>query len=85
MEVLKNDRYLDWKEQDLLLDNLTVAEAAKLLEDRYKVKIVIIEPSLGSQRFTTTFKKNESFEQVLKSICVFNGVVYKYKLTGKTN
>jgi len=96
MEVLKNDRYPDWKEQDLLLDNLMVAEAAKLLEDRYKVKIVIIEPSLGSQRFTTTFKKNESFEQVLKSIFVFNGVVYKYnkektsviinsKLTGKTN
>ena len=78
VEVLNNDSYLDWKEQDLLLDNLTVAEAAKLLEERYKVKIVINEPSLGSQRFTTTFKKDESFEQVLKSICVFNGVVYKY-------
>jgi transmembrane sensor len=78
VEVLKNDSYLDWKEQDLLLDNLTVAEAAKLLEDRYKVKIAVNEPALGSQRFTTTFRKNESFEQVLKSICVFNGVVYQY-------
>ena len=78
VEVLNNDSYLDWKEQDLLLDNLTLAEAARLLEERYRVKIVINEPSLGSQRFTTTFKKNESFEQVLKSICVFNGVVYKY-------
>ncbi|MEP6595095.1 MAG: FecR domain-containing protein [Ginsengibacter sp.] len=78
MKILDGDSYLDWKEQDLLLDNLTVAEAAKLLEERYKVKIIINEPSLGSQRFTTTFKKDESFEQVLKSICVFNGVVYKY-------
>ena len=78
MKILDSDSYLDWKEQDLLLDNLTVAEAARLLEDRYKIKIVINEPSLGSQRFTTTFKKNENFEQVLKSICVFNGVVYKY-------
>jgi hypothetical protein len=78
VEVLKNDSYLDWKEQDLLLDNLTVAEAAKLLEERYKIKIKVSEQSLGSQRFTTTFKKNESFEQVLKSICVFNGVIFDY-------
>ena len=77
-KVLDSDSYLDWKEQDLLLDNLTIAEAAKLLEERYNVKVVINEQSLGSQRFTTTFKKNESFEQVLKSICVFNRVVYKY-------
>lgn len=78
LKVLDNDSYLDWKEQDLLLNNLTVAEAAKLLEERYKIKIIVSEQSLGSQHFTTTFKKNESLEQVLKSICVFNGAVYKY-------
>lgn len=78
LKVLDDDSYLDWREQDLLLDNLTVAEAAKLLEERYKVKIIVSEQSLGSQRFTTTFKKNKSLEQVLKSICVFNGVEYRY-------
>ena len=78
VKVLDNDSYLDWKEQDLLFDNLTIAEAAKLLEERYKVKITISDQSISSQRFTTTFSKNESFEQILKSICIFNGVVYKY-------
>jgi hypothetical protein len=84
LKVVDNDSYLDWKEQDLLLDNLTVSEAAKLLEERYNVKIKVSEQSLGSQRFTTTFKKNESFEQVLKSICVFNGIVYDYNREKKT-
>jgi ferric-dicitrate binding protein FerR (iron transport regulator) len=78
MKIVDSDSYLDWKEQDLLFDNLTIAEAAELLEERYKVKITISDRSIGSQRFTTTFPKNESFEQVLKSICIFNGVVYKY-------
>ena len=78
MKIVDSDSYLNWKEQDLLFDNLTVAEAAKLLEERYKVKITIRDESIGSKRFTASFPKNESFEQALKSICSFNEVAYKY-------
>ena len=78
LKIVDSDSYLDWKEYDLLFDNLTITEAAELLEERYKVKITISDQSIGSQRFTATFPKNESFEQALKSICVFNGVVSKY-------
>ena len=78
IKVVYSDNYLDWKEQDLLFDNVTIAEAAKLLEEEYKVKIEINDPSIGSQHFTTTFSKNAGLEQVLKSICVFNEVAYKY-------
>ena len=76
--VDSGDSYLEWKEQDLLFDNLTIAEAAELLEEQYKVKITISDQSISSQRFTATFPKNESLEQALKSICVFNEVAYKY-------
>jgi ferric-dicitrate binding protein FerR (iron transport regulator) len=78
IKVVDSDSYLNWKEQDLLFDNLTIAEAAKLLEEKYKVEIVISDSSISSQRFTATFTKNDTFEQALKSICVFNGVNYKY-------
>ncbi|MCW3091498.1 MAG: anti-FecI sigma factor FecR [Ferruginibacter sp.] len=78
MKIVESDSYLDWKEQDLLFDNLTVAEAAKLLEERYKVRITISDQSISSQRFSASFPKNESFEQALKIICVFNEVTYKY-------
>lgn len=77
-KTIDSESVLDWKKQDLLCDNVTMAEAAELLEEQYKVKITISDQSIQSQRFTTTFSKNESFEQVLKSICVFNGLIYEY-------
>lgn len=84
VKVVPDENYLVWKEEDLLVDNLTIAEAARLLEDKYKVTIKIAEPSIGSQRFTASFAKNESFEHALKSICLFNEVTYKYDSTDST-
>lgn len=76
-EVADNN-YLDWKQQDLLFDNLTVEEAARLLEERFKVKISISSPSIRARRFTTIFPRNETLEEALKSICEFNEAVFNY-------
>ncbi|MEP7251858.1 MAG: FecR domain-containing protein [Ginsengibacter sp.] len=75
---VKNESYLAWKQEDLLIDNLTISEAAKLIEDRYRVKIAISDPEIESLRFTTTFSKDETLDQTLSSICVFNGLNYTY-------
>ncbi|MEP7229689.1 MAG: FecR domain-containing protein [Ginsengibacter sp.] len=78
VQTVKNESYLTWKQEDLLIDNLTISEAAKLMEDRYNVKIVINNPEIESLRFTTTFSKNATLEETLNSICLFNGLVYDY-------
>lgn len=70
--------FLSWKEQDLLLDNVTLAEAAELLTDRYKVNVAVEGGQISAKRFTTNLLKNESLEQVLKSICEFNDAIYIY-------
>ena len=70
--------YLAWKEQDLFFDDVTVAEAAKLLEERFNVHINFKDESISSKRFTTTFMKDETLEQVLNSICEFNNASYQY-------
>ncbi len=70
--------HLAWKEQDLFFDDVTVAEATNLLEDRFNVRIYFNDESISSKRFTTTFMKDESLEQVLNSICEFNNASYKY-------
>lgn len=79
--VLRNvnaDQLLDWKDQDLLLNNVTVGEASDLLQTRFKVKITITDDQFRNSRFTTTFQKEESLEQVLTSICEFNNATYTY-------
>ncbi len=78
VQTVKNESYLIWKQEDLLIDNLTISEAARLMEDRYNVKIIINNPEVESSRFTTTFSKNATLEETLNSICVFNGLVYVY-------
>ena len=69
---------LDWKKQDLLFDDVTVGEATELLEERFNVTIICNNELIKSQRFTTTFMKDETLDQVLKSICEFNNAVYSY-------
>lgn len=76
--VVKADDYLSWKEQDLLLDNVTVAEALELLEERFNVNILIEDEKIQTNRFTTTFQKGASLEHVLKSVCEFNGAEFQY-------
>lgn len=84
-EIENSDKIISWKkERGIRCDNLTLTEAAGLLEDQYHVKILIDEAIIQSQRFTATFPKNESIEQVLNSICEFNGLVYRYDKTTNT-
>ncbi len=70
--------YLSWRSEDLLLEDVTIAEAAKLLETRYDVRFSISEESKITKRFTTTLLKGESLDKVLLSMCEFNGVTYQY-------
>lgn len=77
-KVVNAPEYLEWKEHDLLLSDVTVAEAAKLLESRYKVEIIISDDSVRSKRFTTIVRKGETLEQILKSMSEFNEAVYQY-------
>lgn len=75
---VKSPEYLKWKEEDLLLSDVSVAEAVELLEDRYKVKIHISDNQIKSKRFTTIIRKEEVLDKILNSISEFNGAVYRY-------
>ena len=78
LKIVNTDSYLDWKDQNLFIDNLTLSEAAKILEDQHKIKVIISDSSIRERRFTASFPKDEKLEQALKSISVFNGVAYTY-------
>lgn len=77
-KIVNTPEYLEWKEYDLLLSDVTVAEASKLLEERFKVKIIITDDQIKSKRFTTTYQKGVAIEKILNSIAVFNDAEYTY-------
>lgn len=65
-----------WQQEDLLFDDVTLRQAAQLLEDRFSVTITIPDEHLRQQRFSTTVMKKESLRQVLHSICAFTRTDY---------
>ena len=77
-KVVNTPEFLEWKEQDLLLSDVTVAEASILLEERFKVKIIITDDWIKSKRFTTTYQKGVAIEKILNSIAEFNDAEYTY-------
>jgi len=71
--------YVVWTaKDDLYFEDVTVSEAAKILEDRFKVKILFTDQFIQSKHFTSTFNKSASLDQTLKSICEFNDAFYSY-------
>jgi len=77
-KVVNVPEYLEWKDHDLLLSNVTISEAAELLEKRFQVKILIADEQIKSKRFTTTVLKGERIEQILNSIAEFNDAKFTY-------
>lgn len=65
-----------WQQEDMLFDDVTLKQAAQLLEDRFHVTITIPDEHLRQQRFTTTVMKQESLPQILHSICAFHQANY---------
>lgn len=78
LQLVNSDDFINWKEQDIAFDNVTVAEAAALLEERFNVKIIIKDRLVQSERFTASFPASETLEQALKIICEFNSAAYQY-------
>ena len=82
-EVVDADKVVQWKENDLYFDDITISTAAGILEERFKVKITIGDEHLKNQRFTTTFNKDESLESILTSIVTFSDAAYEMSVDKK--
>ena len=66
------DTVVEWKKQYLVLDNISMADAAVLIDGKYHVNISFSNENLKLCRISAMFLDNENLEQVLT---VVTGVV----------
>ena len=66
------DAVMPWKKQYLVFDNISLAEAGMMVNNKYHVNIVFADEGLKQARISATFLNNENLEQVLT---VLTGVV----------
>ena len=66
-----------WQENDIHFDDITFADAAKQLQQRFKVKINFANEKIKNCRFTGTALEGQKLDNILKVICAFNNATYK--------
>lgn len=65
--VYNTSKYMDWKDNKLVLDNLTLAEIGPILERWYGIQFEVTDPLLKTRRYTGSFE-NPGIKQVVESI-----------------
>ena len=70
---------VEWKNQDLIMDDLSLDDAAKLIAERYGVKIHFTNERVKSCRFTAAFLNRNDINQVLSVISDITGATLTLK------
>lgn len=69
----------EWKKQDLIMDDITLEDAAGMIEERYGVKIRFSNDKVKGCRFTAAFLNRNDITQVLKVIGDITGATLTLK------
>ncbi|WP_207424345.1 FecR family protein [Desertivirga brevis] len=83
MSSIDAERATEWKEEDLVFNDMSFEDASRLLEVRFGVTIKIADEELAERRFTTTLYEKQSLEEFLSLICDFNQASFKVLPGGK--
>jgi transmembrane sensor len=71
-----------WQRTELHFEDVTFAEAASQLQQRFNVKINFSNDKVKNCQFTGTALEGEKLDKILKVICAFNNATYQTKADG---
>ena len=75
---------VQWKESDLFFNDISLEEAVQVLSKKFNIAITFQNDLAKNCRFTATFLKGESLEEILKIICSYNNAQYQTNASGIT-
>jgi ferric-dicitrate binding protein FerR (iron transport regulator) len=68
-----------WKNEELVLNDITMAEAARMISRKYNVRFVFKQAQLAKCHITTSFAKGDPLQKVMEVICYLNDCKYQIK------
>jgi transmembrane sensor len=71
-----------WQKNNIYFDDITFADAAAQLQQKFKVNISFKNDKLKNCRFTGTSLHGDNLAKILKVICAFNNATYKTNADG---
>jgi transmembrane sensor len=75
-EKVNAEEVVEWKKQYLVLDNISLEDAAILIDNKYHVNISFSKEALRQCRISATFLNNENLEQVLTVVTAVVDAAY---------
>jgi transmembrane sensor len=75
-------RVIAWQSAELRFEDITFQEAAKILSERFHVKITFNNDKIKACRFSGSALSGKNIDQVLKVICAFNNAHYDHNPDG---
>jgi ferric-dicitrate binding protein FerR (iron transport regulator) len=72
-----------WKEDDLVMDNISIKDAAAILSERYGVKLIMANTKIQNCRFTASFLNTTGLDQMLNVLCRLNNIKFITSDDGK--
>lgn len=76
---VKAETFIAWKNEDIYFDDVYIKDVANQLEERFNVSIIFSSEIIKNCRFSATFLKSQSLEQILNVIGEFNHIKYQYQ------
>ena len=76
------EKVIAWQENYIHFNDVTFAEAAAQLQQRFKVKIIFSNEKIKNCEFTGAALKQEKLDNILKVICEFNKAAYQTRADG---
>lgn len=77
-------KIVQWQESDIFFDDITMEQAAQDLSKRFNTNIGFSNDKVKKCKFTATFLKGESLDEILKVICTYNNAQYQTTANGIT-
>lgn len=71
-----------WKEEDLVLDNISLEEAVRKIEERYHASIIMENEQIKNCKFTAYFLNTTSLDQIIQVISKINHLNYNHNQKG---
>ncbi len=76
---VKAESFIEWTNEDIYFDDVSIKDVVNQLQDRFKISIVFSNEQIKTCKFSATFLKSQSLEQILNVIGEFNQIKYQFK------
>ncbi|MEX6687330.1 FecR domain-containing protein [Danxiaibacter flavus] len=78
-QTVNADKAVEWKQKELIFDDLPMEEIAVALEMQYNVSFSFTDTALKQKHVTVIFHNNETLDEMLNVITKVNGMHYARK------